>query len=301
MNKYLPSKKFVRFIGIIVAIGIVIWIVSMLLSKKTSFVNKRDTQNTAVASDSIDDAYTKDSDGDGVYDWEETLWGTDPNKKDTNGDGMSDGAEIKAKKKDIQNSAEFATSSRGDTKSFNQTEQFAQQLLSTASLAKQEGGLTTEAMDAFSKSFGSSISSASIPDQFTLADIHMKNVTPAAYKEALSKAFSAYRAANISELGVLYRFANGDTSAAADIDTLIKLYSDLSTNLLAVQTPYAIAGTELTMANNAAKLSAVFVNMKNINDDPLVSVVGFKEYQDYSAELEKAVINLQNYFATSGV
>lgn len=39
-----------------------------------------------------------DSDGDGLKNWEETLWGTDPNKKDTDGDGTPDGKEVKAGK-----------------------------------------------------------------------------------------------------------------------------------------------------------------------------------------------------------
>lgn len=36
-----------------------------------------------------------DTDGDGMKDWEEALWKTDPNKTDTDGDGTSDSDEIK--------------------------------------------------------------------------------------------------------------------------------------------------------------------------------------------------------------
>ena len=35
-----------------------------------------------------------DSDNDGLKDWEETLWKTDPNNKDTDADGTTDGDEI---------------------------------------------------------------------------------------------------------------------------------------------------------------------------------------------------------------
>jgi len=37
----------------------------------------------------------KDTDNDGLKDWEEILWGTDPNNPDTNGNGIKDGDEIK--------------------------------------------------------------------------------------------------------------------------------------------------------------------------------------------------------------
>lgn len=42
----------------------------------------------------------KDSDGDGLLDWEETLWGTDPYKVDTDGDGILDGEYVANRKKD---------------------------------------------------------------------------------------------------------------------------------------------------------------------------------------------------------
>ena len=42
----------------------------------------------------LENLITRDTDLDGVLDWEEGLWGTDPTKKDTNDDGVFDGVEI---------------------------------------------------------------------------------------------------------------------------------------------------------------------------------------------------------------
>ena len=39
--------------------------------------------------------FEKDSDNDGLKDWEEVLWKTDPNNPDSDKDGVSDGEEIK--------------------------------------------------------------------------------------------------------------------------------------------------------------------------------------------------------------
>lgn len=36
----------------------------------------------------------KDPDGDGLKNWEETIWGTDPNNPDSDGDGVRDGDEV---------------------------------------------------------------------------------------------------------------------------------------------------------------------------------------------------------------
>ncbi len=43
-------------------------------------------------------AYDLDSDSDGLKDWEETLWGTDPKNPDTDGDGTEDGSAVEAER-----------------------------------------------------------------------------------------------------------------------------------------------------------------------------------------------------------
>ena len=48
---------------------------------------------TAAVSKTADE--NPDSDRDGLKDWEERLWGTNPNNPDTDGDGAPDGQEIK--------------------------------------------------------------------------------------------------------------------------------------------------------------------------------------------------------------
>src|SRR5690606_29956249 len=41
-------------------------------------------------------AFELDTDGDGLRDWEESLWGTDLNEPDTDRDGMGDGEEVES-------------------------------------------------------------------------------------------------------------------------------------------------------------------------------------------------------------
>jgi hypothetical protein len=300
MNKYLPSKKFAKFIGIIILVALVIWVVSRVAFKRQLFAAKGASARSSAEGASVN-LYEQDSDDDGVYDWEEALWGTDPQVADTNKDGVSDDKEIAAKKKEIQAKNDLEGGADVGTDRPNQTESFARQLLSTASLAEQQGGLTAESMENFSKSLGTSIANANIPDQFTLTDIKLSAVDNAVYKAALAQAFSEYRTANISELGTFSRFAGGDSTALADLDRLVNIYAKLSKDILAMPAPYAVAGTHLVMANTTFKLSIVFQSMKSLADDPLVAVTGFKEYQEYSTELQQAIVRLTAYFSASGV
>ena len=100
-KNYLPSKKFIYSIVILVTIGILFFVVSSLLSKKNHFSAANSSQLQA-SNMTINDLLQKDSDGDGVADWQEALWGTDPNKKQTF-DGISDSEYISKKKADLKN------------------------------------------------------------------------------------------------------------------------------------------------------------------------------------------------------
>lgn len=94
MSKYLPSKKFIIFIlSIIFALGLIY----------TPSLLKRDqTRETITSEQNIKNERQKlpdnDTDGDGLKDWEETLYGTDTNNPDTDGDRTNDSIEIKEKR-----------------------------------------------------------------------------------------------------------------------------------------------------------------------------------------------------------
>lgn len=52
-------------------------------------------QEISVSESVVAEEIDKDSDNDGLKDWEESLWGTDPNNPDTDKDGAPDGQEVK--------------------------------------------------------------------------------------------------------------------------------------------------------------------------------------------------------------
>src|ERR1035437_9845115 len=97
--KYLPSKKFMLIIGAGLVLVVVIFVIFFMSSSGQNFTtgNKNNTA-LKVENQTITDLIQKDSDGDGVPDWEEVLWGTDPNKKITFND-TPDATYIANKKK----------------------------------------------------------------------------------------------------------------------------------------------------------------------------------------------------------
>jgi len=88
-KKYLPSKKFVQALSV----AVVIIVIAILLSYwRPSFNSYKNTNAITSATSTINNI---DSDNDGLPDWEESLYGTDPHNQDTNGDGTLDGEEVK--------------------------------------------------------------------------------------------------------------------------------------------------------------------------------------------------------------
>ena len=106
MQKYLPSKKFIIItVSVFAAIGIIFIIINLIEGKGEVFQQKSDLLFQKMTLGEIID---KDSDGDGLKDWEEALWGTDPNNPDTDGDGILDGAEIQQKREALQLSTDYS-------------------------------------------------------------------------------------------------------------------------------------------------------------------------------------------------
>ena len=92
---YLPSKKFVLVVLAIsmVALAVIMFQFFPFNSKEVAQKNDEDEARAELLQ-----KLQGDSDGDGLRDWEEVLWKTDPQKNDTDGDGTADNDEILAKR-----------------------------------------------------------------------------------------------------------------------------------------------------------------------------------------------------------
>jgi len=93
-RKYLPSNKFL--VSLALAIMIILIAIALNYSKASSVVNKDNSISSVDATSSIIASLNNvDSDKDGVPDWQEVLYGTDPKNPDSDKDGTPDGEEIK--------------------------------------------------------------------------------------------------------------------------------------------------------------------------------------------------------------
>jgi len=299
MNKYLPSKKFIKFFGIAIVAGLVVFLLSKLLGDKTFYERKVDPEDLLIGEE-VPDFYTKDADGDGIYDWEEILWGTNPNEQDSDGDGVSDKKEIEKKKEEVQKQNNISVTDL-ENEDLNQTEVFARQFFSTVVLTSQSGELTQDSIQSFSDSLSDVVSNNSIKDQFSLIDLKLSNVTKDAYKKSLEPIFAPLRNRKVSEVDILYSISKGSDIDPELLNQNIKIYSDLANSLVNVSAPHSAAGIHLALINSSAKVSIALISLKEIEDNPLSAMTGLSQYVRYSGELEKALEDLQRYFTVNAI
>ena len=90
---YLPNKKILFFLIFILLIFAGWFYFSGYKNKQAQDIAEKEKSPLAVVTDQTNQL-DKDSDADGLKDWEELLWKTDPNKADTDSDGTNDNEEI---------------------------------------------------------------------------------------------------------------------------------------------------------------------------------------------------------------
>ncbi|MCX6754124.1 MAG: hypothetical protein NTV03_03670 [Candidatus Nomurabacteria bacterium] len=142
-KNYLPSKKFQAIILIIIVFIALFFtvkgIVSLIKSKKLT--SKEPAKIT------VGEVIQKDSNSNGIPDWEEYLWGLDPNKN-----GPENKEFIMAKKKTL---AENNGGLSGDpSQTITDNDLLSQEFFATIVSLQQTGSLNDESMSAITNAIG---------------------------------------------------------------------------------------------------------------------------------------------------
>lgn len=265
------------------------------------FAQKKDvvpllTQNDIITQSS-EDVVTRDSDQDGVRDWEEFLWGLDPNKKDTDDNGISDSQELEAKKVALRGTLSVATSTA--TTTF--TDSFSREFFVAFSALKQSGNLTTSNLDQISKQSIEALTQTTLAQKYSTEDLILASSTQTSktiYKEAI---IATRKGLSIKILGreleLLNRAINKPRSEKllAELAKIQQIYLTLAERTIKTSAPSAIQNTHLELANTYYKLGAAVGGLRLIYDDPALSIVYFSEYKKALDKLPTTLEALEKY------
>ena len=302
--KYLPSKKFTLIASIAVVLAIAIFMIFFMSSKNENFSATKEKNGSAlkIQNQTILDLIQNDSDGDKVADWEETLWGTDKNKKITFND-TPDATYIENRKKELKIEQNISI----DEKKLTETDKFAREFFTSFTALKSSGQVDANTINSFSNSLGQNIVNPNLIDRYSEKDIKISSQNDTAskegYYETMKNLFKNYQSTEGigDELDIM---SSGLVSYSADstkisleqynkLNTIAAAYQNFAKEVIEIEVPSNLVQYHLQIANSSNNTGISVLNMGKVINDPVVGLSGLSQYQKYSDELIKAVTDLE--------
>lgn len=287
---------------------------SYVLSGPTSWfdANRAEAESSA---ELLREYAAKDTDRDSLPDWQESLYGTDPEDPESFQAGIKDGDAVAQGL--IQPKVTVAASPDPiDPNSIpgtiaapsSLTDRFAQAFL-TQYLSSRDSDTppTSAEIVAFVEAGIADLSATAAPsDTFTAADVRGSSTGGAAvltvYAGQVETAFAANTTpANKNELEYFADALRGDTSALPKIADISEAYADIATALIRISVPTEARQAHLAIANALMHMSEVSEDMAAMDEDPLRALMGIGLYEDEAAELIAAFKNLDGVFKAQQV
>ena len=289
------------------------------------FARSVESPNTAQASMEsalLQAIATKDSDGDGLADWEESLYGADVHITDTFNLGMTDGeavakglvvpraiADIK-----VATSSPSITGANGlppPPKEGTLTAAFAKNLFTLYLSAKQAKGgadLSESEMAGIAKEAMDSLSSVitPAPDFKSAKDLKISESGENSFREFAAQAEAVLKnkksSAKKSEIFYLQdAVKNNDNETLIYITEIAKGYRDVAVGLSALSVPTELAADHLLLINSMMRLSEITSDLVRVNDDTLTAILALQQYPQALVGMWNAFVNIGKIYGTAGV
>lgn len=302
-NDYLPSKSFQKKVfaifGIIAAIVAIFFIVKIIILgvqkiKEKRIINRLPTELQAIAkTTTIGELQRKDSNNNGIADWEERLFGLDPLVN-----GEANKKTILDKKAQLK--AEFPEDENTGVKDDTETAKFAQDYLTMMMTMEGSGVLSDEALNNIASAIGQNMTDYDLPDVFSAWDIKTvddSNISKDAYlNKLLTELVKISKTNGADELNLIANALNNSTDANKAITVFAKTYKTAAMNMKDYYTPKSLMTAHLTIVNSLDHIGTALENMQTVATDPAKAAKGMMQYQIYSETLSNAVSDINNNY-----
>lgn len=291
-KNYLPSKQFtVRVVTLATIILVVFGIYKLVEYWKNRPEEKKEPTKIAVK-----EIVQKDSNKNGIPDWEESLWGLDPAKN-----GASNKEFILAQRailaeKDIDGNTEDS----GTTT--NENEALSREFFAIVMSLQQSGNLDDAALKAISDTIGENISASPIPDVYTKSGLTIKadsDTVTEAYFAAIKDILLKYQKKDIgNELTFIAQgIDKNDPQALAIAGNIAQSYKDFGKDLMKITVPTSLATIHLSLANNYEKTGRSIDGMLGVLTNQIAGMKALVNYNTYSNALVADMEELSsNYY-----
>jgi hypothetical protein len=291
---YKPSKKFLIRGGI--ATGIILIVLIVQADWFRGLFNKS-PKNVAVitSNETVGGIIGKDTNGNGIPDWEERLWGLDPTALYTN--GVSNKQLIEEKKKSLG----VTDSNDGP---LNETDILAQQLFSITSAINQSDQNDSGVLSSIGFDMGNSLKFKQVSNRYSLKNVKTTKTNTAtltSYYNSVTKISAKYKDEVAATDILVPALETGDFSEISKLQETANSYIAFSKSLQALTVPTGIVEQHLALINGFYGMADSFQYISQIEDNGVNALAGIAIYKNYALRVDKALLELNDYFFNYGI
>ena len=304
---------FRRFLIILVALSIIG--VGVFFGFK---VKKRETVYGALSTENIGKVNAildRDTDGDGLKDWEEELWKTDRNNPDTDRDTTADGVEVASgrdplkagpdDKLDAQTVGEKTTLGLKNEPTL--TDNIAQNLFGEYLKMKQSGQPLTadDERKLLLKFFNNpppidAVRLYERPDLTVSEAFNLKTLRT--YGNEVAGIFKKYANIGENELNTItIAIEREDDSVLKDLDERIGVYKGMLNELVLVEVPEPFVNSHISLVNAMSGIAQSVAGMKFVISDPAKALASIGTYPHSFELLSNTFAEMKRIFTVHNV
>ncbi len=304
---YLPSKKFILAI---VALAVIFTAGFTYYKYKNSPLKKELAyeKKAVVEPKKLNEFLDKDTDNDGLKDWEEALWKTDPNNPDTDKDGILDGAEVKLNRDPVKagpNDQLETEKGSNDASSDTLTDRIGKEFLIDYLARKGKDNLTDSQKKTIVNSMITKLINPS--EEQTSVAYELKDIKTSDdnSKEAVKKyanemgvAFQNFNSIETAEMAILSEILfNEEEEFPEKIEELKAnrlVYEKTVKDTLKIIAPKKYENVSLDITNTLNETAKNIAKMEIIYTDPAQTTIAIQNYFDESKNTIQILKNFKD-------
>jgi len=256
---------------------------------------------------------SRDTDSDGLPDWQESLYGTDPDNAHsfslemTDGEASSQGLLEPKFRTDLSGLAGEVTVPGVDADANTVTGAFARDLFTNYMNSRSGVPPTAEEIDAFMQDALADLAAKQrAVKAYSLGSVRVSGSGQEALRAYAIAAEEAFTQNTVdTDQNELFYFTEavqkGDEGAMNQVRAISRAYTNIAAALIQISVPNEAQSAHLNFVNAIAYMGTVVENMTSVENDPLRGMLGMSEYKSAADQMVRAYAELNTLFSGNGI
>ncbi len=297
-----PSTKvsLILFVTVLIVVGTILLNISY---QDEGVANKEELKLTVGVN--LESNLSDDNDGDGLLNWEEALWSTDPNVADTDGDGIDDGDEVNTNRNPLNpgpndENHDLAAEIIEELESIpldedSLTNRIGRNFIESYFTLRNQEGLTPEAKEQL----------VEMVVQQTLNEV---TIDDARYSENQFIIFDSSDKEKLAEYGnkmfnIMFLNLNPfeEATTTNNYDGVSEILYSMSQEFLFTEVPDSIISTHTELTNNYLVLSQSVSGAEKDQTDPILASTSLYLYASVQEKIDILTEDIALFLNQSGI